>query len=149
MNNIMGIMDKNGYNAFLTEIKDRIRKAQYEALKSVNKELIALYWDIGRMIVERQEKYKWGKSVVGNLSKDLHNEYPGIKGFSVQNLWYMRQFYLDYRNNQKLQPLVGEISWTKNLVIMSKCKDDLEREFYILVTKKFGWTKNVLINQIE
>jgi predicted nuclease of restriction endonuclease-like (RecB) superfamily len=147
--NINGIMDKNGYNAFLVEIKEKIRKAQYEALKSVNKELITLYWDIGMMIVERQEKYSWGKSVVENLAKDLQNEYPGIKGFSVQNLWYMRKFYLDYKDNQKLQPLVGEISWAKNLVIMGKCKDDSEREFYIRMTKKFGWTKNVLINQIE
>ena len=143
------IIDKDGYNKFLAEIKDRIRKAQYEALKSVNKELIALYWDIGSMIVERQEKYSWGKSVVENLSEDLRNEYPGIKGFSVQNLWYMRQFYLNYRDNEKLQPMVGEISWSKNLAIMGKCKDDLEREFYIRMTKKFGWTKNVLINQIE
>ena len=104
-------MDKDGYNTFLTEIKDKIRKAQYEALKSVNKELIALYRDIGKMIVERQEKYSWGRSVVENLSKDLRNEYPEIKGFSVQNLWYMRQFYLDYKDNKKLQPLVGEISY--------------------------------------
>jgi predicted nuclease of restriction endonuclease-like (RecB) superfamily len=143
------IIDKDGYNTFLTEIKDRIRKAQYEALKSVNKELINLYWDIGRVIVERQEEYKWGKSVVENLADDLQNEYPGIKGFSARNLWNMRNFYVLYRDNQKLQPLVAEISWTKNLVIMEKCKDDLEREFYIRMTKKFGWTKNVLIHQIE
>jgi len=137
------------YADLLKNIKERITEAQYEALKSVNKELIALYWDIGRMIVERQDKESWGKSVVELLSKDLQAEFPGIRGFSMQNLWYMRQFYLNYRANQKLQPLVGEISWTKNLVIMSKCKDDLQREFYIRMTRKFGWTKNVLIHQIE
>ncbi len=72
-----------------------------------------------------------------------------MKGFSVQNLWNMRQFYLEYHENPKLQPLVGEISWTKNVVIFQKCKDNLEREFYIKTTIKFGMTKDVLINHIE
>ncbi len=134
------------YQHFLIEIKQRIREAQYSALKAVNKELIGLYWDIGRKIVEKQA---WGKSIVETLAKDLQKEYPGIKGFSPQNLWYMRQFYANYKDNQKLQPLVGEISWAKNLIVMSRCKDDLEREFYIKMTKKFGWTKDVLIHQIE
>ncbi len=139
----------DNYQSFLKDIKERIRSAQYEALKAVNKELIVLYWDLGKMIVERQDKEGWGKSVVERLAKDLQKEFPGIKGFSVQNLWYMRQFYLTYRDNEKLQPMVGEISWSKHIIIMSKCKDDLEREFYIKMTKKFGWTKNVLIHQIE
>jgi len=137
------------YTALLAEVKERVRSAQYEALKAVNKELIALYWDIGRMIVSRQGSGSWGKSVVQLLATDLQHEFPGIRGFSVQNLWYMRQFYLEYQGNKKLQPLVGEISWAKNLQIMSRCKDPLEREFYIRMTKKFGWTKNVLIHQIE
>ena len=137
------------YNRLLASVKERIRKSQYEALKAVNKELIRLYWDIGRMIMDRQKKHGWGKAIVENLAEDLQKEFPGMQGFSVQNLWYMRQFYLNYNDNAKLQPLVGEISWAKNLVIMSKCKDDLEREFYLKMTKKFGWTKNVLIHQIE
>lgn len=83
------------------------------------------------------------------LSKDLQNEFLGVQGYSVQNLWYMRQIYLEYKDNTKLQPLVGEISWSHNLVIISKCKNDFEREFYIQMTKKYGWTKNVLIHQIE
>jgi predicted nuclease of restriction endonuclease-like (RecB) superfamily len=86
---------------------------------------------------------------VENLAKDLQNEFPGIQGFSVGNLWRMRAFYLQYQSNEKLAPLVREISWSKNIVILEKCKDDSEREFYIRMTKKFGWTKNVLINQIE
>ena len=104
-------MDKDGYNTFLTEIKDKIRKAQYEALKSVNKELIALYRDIGKMIVERQEKYGWGRSVVENLAKDLQNEFHGIQGFSAANLWRTRAFYMQYKDNEKLAPLVREISY--------------------------------------
>jgi len=86
---------------------------------------------------------------VQTLSKDLQNEFLGVQGYSVQNLWYMRQIYLEYKDNTKLQPLVGEISWSHNLVIISKCKNDFEREFYIQMTKKYGWTKNVLIHQIE
>jgi len=103
------------YAVLLTEVKERVRSAQYEALKAVNKELVALYWDIGKLIVERQDREGWGKSVVERLANDLQNEFPGIRGFSIQNLWYMRQFYLEYRDNEKLQPLVGEISWSKNL----------------------------------
>jgi len=140
---------KDGYGRLLENVKGRIRQARYEALRTVNKELISLYWDIGAMIISRQEGRSWGKSVVKKLAEDLQKEFPGIRGFSTQNLWYMRQFYLSYENDQKLQPLVGEISWSKNLVIMSKCKGDLEREFYIRVTRKFGWTKSVLIHQIE
>src|SRR3989338_374339 len=137
------------YNRLLASVKERIRKAQYDALKAVNKELIALYWDLGRMIVDRQKKHGWGKAIVENLAEDLQKEFPGMQGFSVQNLWYMRQFYMEYHGNAKLQPLVGEISWTKHLIIMAQCKDDLEREFYIRMTRKFGWTKNVLIHQVE
>jgi predicted nuclease of restriction endonuclease-like (RecB) superfamily len=137
------------YAALLAEVKERVRSAQYEALKVVNKELVVLYWDIGRLIVERQDREGWGKSVVERLANDLRNEFPGVKGFSVQNLWYMRHFYLEYRDNEKLQPLVGEIGWSHNLIIFQRCKDPLEREFYIRMTRKFGWTKNVLIHQIE
>ncbi len=97
------------YSALLVEVKERIRSAQYAALKAVNKELVGLYWDIGRMIAERQKTEGWGKSVVQQLAADLQAEFPGVRGFSVQNLWYMRQFYLEYHNVPKLQPLVGEI----------------------------------------
>jgi len=137
------------YGSLLLEVKERIRAAQYQALRAVNRELIGLYWDIGRMIAQRQEYEGWGKSVVERLSDDLQREFPGIKGFSVQNLWYMRQFYQEYHDNEKLQPLVGEISWSHNLVIVSRCKDLLEREFYLRMTRKFGWSRSVLVHQIE
>ncbi|MBA7473512.1 putative nuclease YhcG [subsurface metagenome] len=137
------------YGSLLVEVKERIRAAQYRALRAVNKELVGLYWDVGGMIAQRQKNEGWGKSVVERLAGDLQQEFPGIKGFSVQNLWYMRQFYLEYHGSEKLQPLVGEISWSHNLVIMSRCKDPLEREFYLRMTRKFGWSRNVLIHQIE
>ncbi|GAA5818651.1 MAG: DUF1016 family protein [Methanobrevibacter sp. CfCl-M3] len=132
---------------FVQEIKDKVRQSQYNALKSVNVELINLYWKIGKLINSKQQN--WGKSIVEALSKELQNEFPGIKGFSVSNLWNMFKFYREYSGNEKLQPLVGEISWTKHILIMEKCKDSQMREFYILSTKKFGWTKNILIHKIE
>ncbi len=137
------------YKTLLGEIKERIRSAQYQALKAVNKELIAMYWDIGRSIVSRQEKATWGKSVVEHLAKDLRAEFPGIQGFSVRNIWNIRNFYVSYHRKAKLQPLVAEIGWTHNLIIMTRCKGDLEREFYIRMTRKYGWSKDVLIHQID
>jgi predicted nuclease of restriction endonuclease-like (RecB) superfamily len=101
------------YQYLLLEVKQRIRSAQYEALKAVNKELIALYWDIGAMIVSRQQGASWGKSVVEQLAKDLQAEFPGIGGFSAANLWRMRLFYEIYTTNQKLAPLVREIGQNK------------------------------------
>ncbi len=99
------------YKTFLGEIKERIHKAQYDAFKAVNKELITLYWDIGRSIVAKQDALGWGKAVVETLAKDLQKEFPGIQGFSSANLWRMRNFYLAYHPNEKLAPLVREISW--------------------------------------
>lgn len=139
----------NDYQVLVAGIKERIRAAQYVALKAVNKELIGLYWDIGRMIVERQGKEAWGKGVVENLAADLQKEFPGMKGFSAQNLWRMKQFYQVYAADAILSPLVRELGWTHNVIILMYCKDGLEREFYVRMARKFGWTKNVLIHQIE
>lgn len=137
------------YGALLREVKARIRDAQLAALRSVNRELVSLYWDIGRMICERQNQEKWGSAVVERLAEDLRKSFPGVGGFSAQNLWRMRQFYDLYRQDEKLSPLVREIAWSHNIMIMMYCKDPLEREFYIRMTAKFGWSKNVLIHQIE
>jgi predicted nuclease of restriction endonuclease-like (RecB) superfamily len=145
----MAIEVTEDYRSLLVAVKYRIRAAQYEALKAVNRELMALYWDIGELIVTRQESAGWGKSVVEQLAQDLQVEFHGMAGFSARNIWRMRDFYLTYHRNEKLTPLVAEIGWTHNLVILEKCKDDLQREFYIRMTQKFGWTKNVLIHQIE
>jgi predicted nuclease of restriction endonuclease-like (RecB) superfamily len=137
------------YKSLLTELKQRIRSAQYEALKVVNQQLIVLYWDIGKLIASRQQGATWGKAVVEQLAKDLQAEFPGITGFSSRNIWRMRDFYLSYQQNEKLPPVVAEISWSHNIVILEKCKDSLEQEFYIRMSRRFGWTKNVLIHQIE
>ena len=137
------------YLNFKNEITARIRSAQYEALKAVNKEMIALYWEVGKRITEQQTALGWGKSVVENLSRDIQKEFPGIKGFGVSNMWDMARFYAEYQSNEILQPLVGEISWSKHIVILTKCKETRQRQFYILTTQKYGWTKDVLINKIE
>ena len=81
------------YAALLTEVKERVRSAQYEALKVVNTEMIALYWDLGKLIAERQNREGWGKSVVKRLANDLKNEFSGVGGFSTSNLWRMKGFW--------------------------------------------------------
>jgi len=149
------------YGSFIKEIKDLIYRRQYEAMKKVNSELMLLYWEIGEEINRQQTEQGWGKSVIEILSKELQKEFPGVKGFSTTNLWRMRSFYLEYSQNvnlppsvgemqkSNLPPLVGEIGWSHNCAIIEKCKDSVEREFYIKMTKRYGWTKDVLINNIE
>ncbi|MGI6460881.1 MAG: PDDEXK nuclease domain-containing protein [Candidatus Hydrogenedentales bacterium] len=137
------------YAHLLAEVKERVRSAQYTALKAVNTELVGLYWDIGRMIVERQTDAEHGTAIAEQLSNDLRTEFPGISGFSRRNVFYMREFYLLYCDDKRVQPLVAQIGWTHNLVIFQRCKDPMEREFYIRMTRKFGWSKNVLIHQID
>jgi len=161
------------YGSFVKEIKELIYRHQYEAMKKVNTELLQLYWEIGEGIYSKQREKGWGKSVVEVLAKELQKEFPGKRGYSARNLWLMRSFYIEYSQMPNLQPmvaeiegsnlqpmvaeigrallppLVAEISWTKNCVIMQKCKDPLEREFYIKMTRRFGWTKDVLTNNIE
>ena len=100
------------YGALLGEIKERIHRAQYAALRAVNKELVALYWDIGQMIVGRQKGRSWGKTVVERLAGDLQAAFPGVGGFSASNLWRMKAFYEAYASSGKLAPLVREISWS-------------------------------------
>ncbi|MFA6136925.1 MAG: PDDEXK nuclease domain-containing protein [Sulfurimonas sp.] len=146
---VMSIQNNTQFKDFITEIKTKILSSQYEALKAVNKELIGLYWEIGRAILEKQEAFGWGKSVVKNVSQELQKEFVGMKGFSVQNLWNMRLFYFEYSQNTKLQTLSREIGWSHNVAIFQKCKDDLQREFYIKSVMKFGWTYRVLDNHID
>ena len=137
------------YHHLLTDIKQRVREAQYRALQQVNQQQMQLYWDLGRLIAERQQQHGWGKSIVETLARDLQTEFVGMSGFSSRNLWYMRDFYLEYSTNEILQPLVAEISWAKHLLIMSKCKDANERLFYTVQTRRHNWTKSVLAQQLK
>ena len=139
----------SGYADFLAGIKRQIRRRQYRALRAVNHELVALYWELGESICRKQDELGWGRAVVENLARDLQLEFPGRNGLSATNIWLMRQFYREYHDKPILQPLVGEISWAKNLVILGRCKDDLSREFYLRAAARFGWTKAVLQHQID
>lgn len=120
----------SGYADFLLEVKTQIHQRQLQALRAVNSEMLALYWWLGENISQRQAALGWGKAVVENLARDLQTKFPGRNGFSARNLWNMLDIYRDYADKPKLQPLVAEISWAKNLLIMARAKDDLEREFY-------------------
>lgn len=145
MKNIIG----REYINFLNEIKSRIVSARIQAIRSISKELIKLYWDIGKSIVERQKRFGWGKGVVEQLSRDLINEYANFEGFSPDNLWRMRMFYLEYKDDPILAQLVPELPWGHNILIMQKIKDNKEREYYITASIKLGWSRNVLLNQIK
>ncbi|MDP6114916.1 MAG: PDDEXK nuclease domain-containing protein, partial [Planctomycetota bacterium] len=101
------------------------------------------------LIVGRQSAGDHGDAVVVKLAADLQDEFPDLRGFSRRNIFYMRQMFLTYAEDSKVQPLVAQIAWTHNVIILQRCKDPLEREFYIRMTRKFGWSKNVLIHQIE
>ena len=95
----------------------------------INSETINLYWEIGGEIYKQQQEKGWGNSIVQLLADELQKAFPGAKGYSAANLWRMRNFYLTYHESEKLAPLVREISWSNNIVIMEKCKGDLQREF--------------------
>jgi predicted nuclease of restriction endonuclease-like (RecB) superfamily len=132
-----------------TEIHQLICNAKARAFRAVNTELINLYWEIGKYISNKIANQEWGKGVVKNLSDYLNKAEPDLKGFSSQNLWRMKQFYEAYHTNSKLSPLVREISWTNNMIILSKSKTTEEREFYIRLSIKERLSKRELERQID
>jgi len=132
-----------------TEIYQLINIAKAKAFKAVNTELINLYWEIGNYISNKITNQEWGKGIVKNLSDYITKKEPDLKGFSSQNLWRMKQFYEAYHTNPKLSPLVREISWTNNMIILSKSKTDEEREFYIRLSIKERLSKRELERQMD
>jgi len=145
----LSVTDLNDYQQFLNAAALQIREARTRSIQLVNRELVSLYWWVGEHIVISQEKHGWGKSVVERLSKDLKSIFNNKSGFSPQNLWYMRQFYLEYKDKPNLQQLVGDIPWGQNLLIMSKVKDDKAQHYYLTATKECAWSRNVLRLQIN
>lgn len=139
----------SGYAEFLSDLKDRIRTAQIKAALSVNRELILLYWEIGRLILERQEKEGWGAKVIERLARDLKAEFPDMKGFSPRNLKYMRAFAEAYPDKQIVQQVAAQIPWFHHCILLDKIKDPNEREWYICQTIEHGWSRNILALQIE
>ena len=137
------------YKKSLSSILKRIEESKHKAITTVNKLLIELYWFIGKTIVNLQEKNKWGDGVVEKLSQDLRMKYPEQHGFSVQNLWYMKKFYLTYRDKPILQTLSGELSWSNNILILDKTKTIEEKEFYLKMSLKERWSFRELRRQID
>ena len=130
----------------ITTIIDRSRE---KVFRSINRELIDMYWEIGKHISKKVKTGKWGKSVVKEFADFIQLHYEGIKGFSKQNLWRMKQFYETYAGNEKLSPLVREISWTNNLLIMMSAKSDEDREFYLLLCNRNNYSKRELERQMN
>ena len=137
------------YEAFLTDLKHRIRTAQVKAAIAVNHELILLYWQIGMDILTRQQQEGWGAKVVERLAKDLKREFPDIKGFSSRNLKYMRAFAETYPDAQFVQQAAAQIPWFHHCVLMDRVKEAQVRLWYIQQTAENGWSRAVLEMQIE
>jgi predicted nuclease of restriction endonuclease-like (RecB) superfamily len=132
-----------------TSIIYLIKDARTNAIKAVNAELINLYWNVGEYIHKQIETNQWGASIVEELAKYIAKQEPDLRGFSDKNLWRMKQFYETYINFPKLSPLVREISWTNNLVIIARAKSQEEREFYLNICKQEKYSKRELERQIS
>ncbi len=138
------------YSAFLAELKSRIKSAQIKAAVSVNRELISLYWVLAEKIVEKQKQSQWGDGLLVQMSKDLQEGFPDMKGFSLRNLKYMRQWYQFWAEGSAIgQQLVAQIPWGHNLLIVSRSKNHEEALFYVQKTIANNWSRAVLTHQIE
>lgn len=137
------------YPALLTELKTRIRSAQTQAALAVNRELVLLYWQIGQTILSKQQQAGWGAKVIDQLSRDLKREFPAMKGFSRSNLSYMQQFAATWPDEGTVQQLVGQLPWGHNIALMQKVKDPGQREWYARAAIQHGWSRNILIHQID
>jgi predicted nuclease of restriction endonuclease-like (RecB) superfamily len=142
------ITDKS-YQAFLHDLKARVYASRYQAALSINRELILLYHHIGQQILEAQRQQGWGAKVVEQLSKDLRSEFPEMKGFSTRNLKYMRKFAQEYPGVEFVQEVLAQLTWYHNLTLLDKVGDKQTRMFYIKNTIEYGWSRNVMVMQIE
>jgi predicted nuclease of restriction endonuclease-like (RecB) superfamily len=138
-----------GYQAFLGDLKERIRAAQIRAAVSVNRELILLYWQIGRSIQERQETHSWGTQVIDRLSADLRHAFPDMKGFSPRNLRYMRAFAASYPDPDFFQQVAAKLPWGHIMRLLDSVPDAAAREWYARQAIEHGWSRAVLTHQIE
>jgi predicted nuclease of restriction endonuclease-like (RecB) superfamily len=151
----------SGYRNWLIQLKDKLRRVQIKAAVAVNREMLQFYWELGADIVEKQKSSSWGDRFLPLLSRDLFSEFPEMKGFSVSNLKYMRQWFLFYAGGfsigqqavgQIAQPPVSQITqipWGHNLAIIAKCKNLDEALYYVQNTIAYGWSRSVLTHQIE
>ncbi len=131
------------------EIVELIQAARQKAVQSVNQHLIDLYWNVGQYISHKLAQAEWGDGVISELAKYIKRTHPNLRGFSRPNLFRMRQFYDTYQAEQKVSPLVRQLSWTHNLIILSQCKSPEEREFYLRMAIQEKWTKRDLERQLK
>jgi predicted nuclease of restriction endonuclease-like (RecB) superfamily len=141
--------EPRGYAEFLAELKQRIEKAQLRASLAVNGELILLYWQIGREILLRQDRESWGAKVIDRLAADLKGSFPEMRGFSPRNLKYMRAFAEAWAEEEFVQAVLAQITWYHNIALMEKLKTPEDRAWYARATVQHGWSRNVLVHQIE
>jgi len=137
------------YDEFLRGLKERIRTAQVKAALAVNRELVLLYWRIGQDILERQRQSGWGSKVIDRLAADLRNAFPEMSGFSPRNLKYMRAFAEAWPDEGFVQQVAAQLPWFHNCTILNKLKTLAERTWYAQQTIENGWSRNILIHQIE
>ncbi|MBE9467168.1 MAG: DUF1016 family protein [Bacteroidetes bacterium] len=143
------MIDRNAYIPLLKEITEAINIARINASKAINFSATQLNYDIGSLIVKRQEEFGWGKSIVEKLSKDLKTIFNGTDGFSANNLWLMRQFYLAYKEKSELLKLASQIPWGQNILIIQKEKEEDARKFYLQSTIESAWSRSFLLIQIK
>jgi predicted nuclease of restriction endonuclease-like (RecB) superfamily len=167
------VLTSQEYRDFIADLKSRIQSARISAARAVNSEIILLYWDIGQGIVQKQQALGWGDSVVELVAADLRREFPGATGFSAQNVWRMRQFYILHTHTDFLSQVVREIKksgqatpsdeylsqivremvsavpWGHHANALIRVIDPSARLWYLQATARFGWTRNVLLNQIK
>ena len=136
-----------GYADWLSDLKNRIHSAQQRAALAVNRELVLLYWQIGRDILARQAEQGWGAKVIERLAQDLRNAFPQMKGFSPRNLKYMRAFAEAWPDSEFVQQAAAQLPWFHLLI--DKLKTREERDWYLSQAVEHNWSRNVLVMQIE
>ena len=137
------------YVETLTEIKRRVQEERLRAVLAANSAMVRLYWDIGRMILERQERAGWGAKVIDRLAADLREAYPDMKGFSPRNLKYMRAFAAAWPDAEIVQRVVARLPWRQNIALLERVDDEKTRLWYADQTARHGWSQPILCLQID
>ena len=137
------------YADWLADLKTRIHNAQQRATLAVNRELVLLYWQIGRDILERQQREGWGAKVIERLAHDLRSAFPDMKGFSRRNLMYMRAFAGAWPDAEFVQQAAAQLPWFHLCTLIDKLKTREERNWYLAQAVDHGWSRNILVMQIE
>jgi predicted nuclease of restriction endonuclease-like (RecB) superfamily len=137
------------YASLLTQLKQRIREERLRVVMTANAAMVLLYWDIGCAILGRQQREGWGARVIDRLSADLRREFPDMQGLSPRNLKYMRAFAAAWPNRQIVQQVAAQIPWFHNCVLLDKVADPEARLWYARKVREEGWSRNMLVMQIE